>query len=110
MQDLKTQAQELEKGLKELDERLRGPRKRKGYVGGEWAERALSRCGWLLGPTWEPPTAASLAYLDRAERMTQEVLEDLNAYYVDEVYQFRQDLEGSGLGLLSTDEAVTLPK
>ncbi len=106
--DLRNQARELKKGLKELDEKLRGPRERKGIVGGEWAAQKAGRAQWLLGPTWQKPTPAALAYLRQAEESTRPILEELNAFFEDQVAKFKAAVDASDLTLFPSEEPLRL--
>ena len=106
--DLKKETEKLQKGLKDLDERLRGPRDPKGYVGGEWPARRMQRAKWLLGPTWQKPTEAALQYLNLAEEDTRPVLEDFNQFFEKDVAGFKADVETSGLTLFPPREPLSL--
>ncbi len=105
---LKKETETLQKGLKDLDERLRGPRNPKGYVGGEWPSRRMDRARWLLGPTWQKPTQAALQYLNLAEEDTRPVLEDFNQFFQKDVAQFKSDVEASGLTLFPQQAPLSL--
>jgi photosystem II stability/assembly factor-like uncharacterized protein len=107
-QDLKKQAQDLQKGLKDLEERLRGPLKPKGYIGGEWPARRMDRARWLLGPSWQKPTEAGLRYLQLAEEHTRPVLEDLNHFFEKEVPAFKMAVDASGLTLFPQQSPIEL--
>ncbi len=107
-QDLKKKTEDLQKGLKGLEERLRGPLKPKGYIGGEWPSRRMDRARWLLGPSWQKPTEAGLRYLQLAEDDTRPVLDDLNHFFENEVAAFRTEVASSGLTLFPERDPIEL--
>jgi len=106
--ELQTQARDLKKGLKKLDEKLRGPRDMKGIVGGQWPVRKAGRAQWLLGPTWQKPTPAALTYLREAEEVTRPVLDELNRFFEEDVTKFKAAVDASSLTLFPSRKPLKL--
>ena len=53
-----------------------------------------------IGSSWDAPTPAQLAYLDRAEKQTRDALEDLNRLFTGDVAAFRAKVRELDVQLL----------
>ena len=97
---------ELKTKLDALERRLWVPPTTKGYV----AETdAMSRIGYplyALQTSWDAPTEAQLAWLERGERNLREVLADFNRLFAEDVTQYRQHVRDASVMLLPETKPI----
>jgi hypothetical protein len=100
---LSDQADEVKKGLDELEKRFRVPPKTKGYVYDD--DKVANRIGMAqnyVGSTWDAPTDTAEVYVEQARVALDDALEALNQFMAGEVTAFGQAADEAGIGLFST--------
>jgi photosystem II stability/assembly factor-like uncharacterized protein/HPt (histidine-containing phosphotransfer) domain-containing protein len=93
-------ARELETKLDELERRLWIPEGSKGELPDLDAESKVNYAVRSIGSSWDAPTPAQLAYLDRAGKQTRDALEDLNRLFAGDVAAFRAKVRELDVQLL----------
>lgn len=90
----------LKTKLDAIERRLWSPPKTKGIV----AETdVMSKVGYPLNAlqsSWDAPTPAQLAYLDRAESLLRSVIADYNKLFAEDVAQYREAVRKANLVLV----------
>jgi len=103
MKALKESAQEVQKGLVELEKSFRTPPKTKGIVYDD--DKIANQIGmamYYVGSTNDAPSATALVYIDRAQNALDAALAALDTYMTDELEPFRQALADAGIGLFAS--------
>ena len=99
----------LKEKLDRMERRLWTPPKTKGIV----AETDVwSKIDYPLGAmqsSWDAPTPAQLAYLDRAEAELRAVLADFNKLFAEDVAKYREEVRKGNLVLVPEAEPITIP-
>ncbi len=90
----------LQKKLTALEKRLRLPPRTKGIVKREDALAKINYVLRSLQSSFDAPTAAQLIYLRQAEALLQNVLQDYNRFFAEEVPHFRTTVQNAGITLL----------
>jgi hypothetical protein len=94
---------ELKKRLDEMEKRLWQPPKTKGIV----AETdVLARINYPLESmqsSWDAPTPAQLAYLERAEALLKTVLADFNKLFAEDVAKYRDEVRAKNVTLFAEE-------
>ncbi len=101
---------ELNEQLDGLRERLVGPEESKGIQEDTDAQSYLGGVRGSMSSSWDPPTAAQLAYLERVRQQLAAILEDLNRVHAEDVAAFRTQVRESQLDWLPEQEPLTLPE
>ncbi len=97
---LAKQARELKAKLDAMERRLWTPEDSRGLMPETDAEAKVNYAARNIGSSWDAPTPAQLAYLDRAEAQARQVLEDLNRLFAGDVAAFRAKVREMDVQLL----------
>ena len=98
--EIQTAARQLLQKLDKAERRLWQPDDTKGIVAETDAESKVNNAGRSLASSWDPPTPAQLAYLERAEKDTRQALSDLNRLFAEDVAAFRAKVQQQDIQLL----------
>jgi hypothetical protein len=63
-------------------------------------EQRVSNLARSLGSSWDAPTPAQLAYLDRVEKEERQTVDDLNRFFAEDVAAFRTKVQETKYQLL----------
>jgi len=99
---LAKQAVAVQKGLVELEKRLRVPPKTRGYVYDD--DKAANQVGLAMryvSSSGDAPTATANVYVELARRSLDESLNEVDQYMSTELEAFRLALDASGIGLFT---------
>jgi photosystem II stability/assembly factor-like uncharacterized protein len=99
---LSEQADEVKKGLDELEKRFRVPPKTRGYVYDD--DKVVNQIGmaqYYVGSTWDAPTDTAEIYVEQARAALHDALEALNHFMDKEVSTFGAAVNQAGIGLFS---------
>lgn len=103
-------AGEVEQALTALERRLRstpdekGIRDRMSYSSGK-----IGQAAFLLRSSWQRPTEAQLTYVKLAEQHLSATLDDLNAFFDQDIAEFRALADGLDLRLLKSEPPLSVP-
>jgi photosystem II stability/assembly factor-like uncharacterized protein len=98
----------LKKGLTEQEKTLWTPPDTKGIPAENDAWSKVRYIQRSLGSSFDAPTPSQETYLEQAEAAVGEVLEKVNAFFADDVAEFRQMYRDSGLELLPEEGPVEI--
>jgi photosystem II stability/assembly factor-like uncharacterized protein len=87
---LVTSGAALKRRLDEMEKRLWLPPKTKGIVADKDVLSKIQYPLFAMTSSWDAPTPAQLAYLERAESMLRTVIADFNKLYAEDVARFRE--------------------
>ncbi len=106
---LKEQAEEINKGLDELEKRFRAPPETKGITyDAEKIVNQLTLAQQYVSSTYDVPSAAANSYVELARNSVDEGLSILNDFDSGELEDFRKAVDDAGIGLLSDTEPVSV--
>lgn len=89
LKDVAKSGEALQKTLKKLRDQLMDDPDRQGiHDDSDVAYSKLQVAMWLVGSTWDAPTAAHRIYIQRAERRLLEVLAEYNRVFAEDVQAF----------------------
>jgi photosystem II stability/assembly factor-like uncharacterized protein len=91
---------ELKKRLDELEKRLWLPPKTRGILAETNVLGKINYPMESMQSSWDAPTPAQLAYLDRAESLLKTVLADFNKLFAEDVAQYREQVRTKNVVLL----------
>jgi photosystem II stability/assembly factor-like uncharacterized protein len=103
-------AGELEKRLDELELNFRVKPETKGFVFND--DKVANKIGlafFHVAFRYGAPSTTSLAYVTAAEESLAPALEEVNAFFVGDIAEFRTMVEAAGLNLLPVSEPVAMP-
>jgi photosystem II stability/assembly factor-like uncharacterized protein len=101
-------AGDLKKKLDAMERRLWVPPKTKGIPAETDVQGKLSYPLFAMQSSWDAPTPAQLAYLDRAEAELRTVLADYNRLYAEDVAKFREEVRKLNVQLLPDVEPLEI--
>ena len=90
---------ELRKRLDEMEKRLWVPPKTKGIPAETDVLGKIQYPLFAMQSSWDAPTPAQLAYLERAEAQLKAVLADFNKLFAEEVSKYRTDVRAKNVVL-----------
>jgi photosystem II stability/assembly factor-like uncharacterized protein len=93
-------ARDLQQKLGTLEKRFWQTEDVSGLVEDTDLEQRIGNVARSLASSWEAPTPAQLAYLDRAEKQTHQALDDLNRFFAEDVAAFRAQVQATKFQLL----------
>jgi photosystem II stability/assembly factor-like uncharacterized protein len=93
-------ARELKAKLDAIERRLWTPEDTRGEQPDKDAEAKVNYAARSIGSSWDAPTPAQLAYLDRAGKQAQDALEELNRLFAGDVAAFRAKVRELDVQLL----------
>jgi hypothetical protein len=107
LEALKTQAIEVKRGLKEIEEIFRVPPSTKGVP---YADNKVSNmiglAGFYISSSLDAPTAPANVYVEMARVKLDEALDALNTFMGTEIGAFTSAVSAAGIGLFSTTSPV----
>ena len=106
--DLIKSGRELRKKLDEAEKRLWTPEDTKGIVAETDAESRLTYALRAIGSSWDAPTPAQLAYLERAESEARKALEAFNRLFAEDVAAFRAKVKELDVQLLPEAQPISI--
>ncbi len=96
------QAEEIQKGLVELEKRFRTPPGTRGIVYDDHqVSNKISMAQDYVGSTADAPSAAAKIYVDLARQALDDAVKAVDIYMAGELDTFRQSLPGAGIGLFT---------
>jgi len=93
----------LKKRLDEMEKRLWSPPKTKGITADKDVLAKINYPLQSMQSSWDAPTPAQLAYLERAEKLLQTVLADFNRLFAEDVAKYREDVRKANVSLLNEE-------
>jgi len=96
----------LKKSLAEQEKELWTPPDTKGIPASDHAWAKVMYVQRSLGSSFDAPTPSQQAYLEQAEVAVREALDGVNAFFAEEVAEFRRMYRESGLELLPEEGPV----
>jgi hypothetical protein len=99
---------DLRKKLDEVEKRLWQPEGAKGIPPETDAENRLDYAMRAIGSSYDAPTPAQLAYLERAEAEARKVLADLNQLFSQDVAAFRAKVRELDVQLLPETQPISI--
>jgi len=100
---------ELKKLLDAMEKRLWLPPKTKGIVADTDVLSKIQYPMQSLQSSWDAPTPAQLAYLERAEAQLRVVLADFNKLFAEEVAKYREEVRAKNVVLLPEEAPLSVP-
>jgi photosystem II stability/assembly factor-like uncharacterized protein len=99
----------LKERLDAMERRLWAPPKTKGIPAETdvWAKISYPLYG--MQSTWDAPTPAQLAYLDRAESELRNVLADYNKLFAEDVTKYRDEVRARNVALFGEVDPIEVP-
>ncbi len=102
LKELGEQAEDIKKGLDELEKRFRVPLKTKGYVyDDDKVINQIASAQYYVGSTWDAPTATAEIYINQAQVALDVARDALNHFMNEEAAAFGRALDNAGIGLFS---------
>jgi hypothetical protein len=98
--DLLATARRLNQGLEKLERRFWTGEAPKNLLRNNDFESRIGGTARGIGSTWDVPTPAQLAYLDREEKDLTAALADLNKFFAEDVAAFRTKVRDAKIELL----------
>jgi photosystem II stability/assembly factor-like uncharacterized protein len=107
-EELTKSARDLRKKLDEMEKRLWQPEGTKGIVAETDAENKINYAMRAIGSSYDAPTPAQLAYLERAEAEARKVLADFNQLFSQDVATFRAKVKELDVQLLPDAQPISI--
>jgi photosystem II stability/assembly factor-like uncharacterized protein len=107
--ELLASARTLLKGLDTLEKRFWHSDDLRGLLPDDDLESRIGGVARSLGSSWDAPTPAQLAYLDRGEKDLNAALADLNKFFAGDVATFRTKVQDAKIELLSDTGPLQVP-
>ncbi|MEA2562087.1 MAG: hypothetical protein QOH06_3591 [Acidobacteriota bacterium] len=107
-EELSKSARELRKKLDDIEKRLWQPEGTKGILPETDAENRLNYATRAIGSSYDSPTPAQLAYLERAEAESRKVLADFNKLFSQDVAAFRAKVKELDVQLLPETQPISI--
>ncbi len=98
--DLLASARRLNQGLEKLEHRFWQGEAPRALMRNTDFESRIGGTARGIGSSWDPPTPAQLAYLDREEKDLNAALADLNKFFAEDVAAFRAKVRDAKIDLL----------
>jgi photosystem II stability/assembly factor-like uncharacterized protein len=95
-------ARDLLRKLDTLEKRFWEGEEVRGLTEETDLENKIGNVARSLGSSWDAPTPAQLAYLERAEKLARQTVDDLNRFYAEDVAAFRAKVQETKFQLLPT--------
>ena len=108
--ELKQAGRSLKKTLTELEERLWMPPGGKGIREDDSIYSEVRGAYFSMSSSWDAPTQGEEWQLEAAKAKLQDVLDDVNRVYAEDVAEFRSQVEAAGLSFLEPKEPLALPE
>jgi hypothetical protein len=86
-----------------MERRLWVPPKTKGIVADTDVFNKINYPLFAMQSSWDAPTPAQLAYLERAEKLLQNVLADYNKLFAEDVAKYREEVRKSNVTLFGEE-------
>jgi photosystem II stability/assembly factor-like uncharacterized protein len=99
-------ARGLQKKLGDLEKRFWQTEEVSGLTEDNDLEQRVGYVARSLSSSWEAPSPAQLAYLDRVEKETRQAVDDLNRFFAEDVAAFRAKVEAAKFQLLPPVEPL----
>ncbi|HWN43787.1 MAG TPA: hypothetical protein VNW71_16290, partial [Thermoanaerobaculia bacterium] len=106
--DLMKSGRELRKKLDDAEKRLWQPEGTKGIVAEIDVENKINYAMRAIGSSYDAPTPAQLAYLERAEVEARKVLTDFNQLFSQDVAAFRAKVRELDVQLLPDAQPISI--
>jgi hypothetical protein len=107
-EELTKSGRELRKKLDDLEKRLWQPEGTKGIVAETDAENRLNYAARAIGSSYDAPTPAQLAYLERAEAESRKALAGFNQLFSQDVAAFRAKVRELDVQLLPETQPISI--
>lgn len=98
----------LKEKLDRMERRLWTPPKTKGIVADTDVWSKIGYPLYSLQSSWDAPTPAQLAYLERAEAALRAVLADYNKLFAEDVAKYREEVRKQNVVLLPETGAIDI--
>ncbi|HEX6861686.1 MAG TPA: hypothetical protein VF414_02665, partial [Thermoanaerobaculia bacterium] len=99
---------ELRKKLDDLEKRLWQPEGTKGILPETDVENKINYAMRAIGSSYDAPTPAQLAYLERAEAESRKVLADFNRLFSEDLAAFRARVRELDVQLLPETQPISI--
>ena len=106
--ELTKSARDLRKKLDDMEKRLWQPEGTKGIVADTDVESKINYAMRAIGSSYDAPTPAQLAYLERAEANARKVLADFNQLFSQDVAAFRAKVNELDVQLLPEAQPISI--
>jgi hypothetical protein len=93
----------LKKRLDEMEKRLWVAPKTKGIVAETDVLGKIQYSLQAMQSSWDAPTPAQLAYLERAEAQLRTVLADFNKLFTEDVAKYREEVRAKNVTLFGEE-------
>lgn len=103
-------ARDLQRKLGDLEKRFWETEDVKGLEEENDLEQRVGSVARSLGSSWDAPTPAQLASLDRVEKETRQVIDDLNRFFAEDVAAFRAKVQETKFQLLPQWDPLKVPE
>ena len=107
-EELAKAGRDLRRKLDEVEKRLWQPEGTKGIQPETDAENRLDYAMRAIGSSYDAPTPAHLAYLERAEKEAREALDAFNQLFSQDVATFRAKVRELGVQLLPETQPISI--
>jgi photosystem II stability/assembly factor-like uncharacterized protein len=99
-------ARDLQRKLNDLEKRFWQTEDAVGLTEDSDLEQRIGTVARGIASSWEAPTPAQLANLDRAEKETRQAVDDVNRFFAEDVAAFRAKVEATKFQLLAPVEPL----
>jgi len=107
--ELLASSRRLLKGLDTLEKRFWHSDQLRGLLPDDDLESRIGGTARGIGSSWDVPTPAQIATLDRSERDLKSALDDLNKFFSEDVAAFRAKVRAAKVELLPDDGPLQVP-
>ncbi|HYU35010.1 MAG TPA: hypothetical protein VEW48_22900 [Thermoanaerobaculia bacterium] len=102
-------ARDLQRKLGDLERRFWATEDVKGLVEDADLEQRIGSVSRSVSSSWDAPSPAQLAYLDRVEKEARQAVDDLNRFFAEDVAAFRTKVEAAKFQLLPQWDPLKMP-
>ncbi|MCZ6832749.1 MAG: hypothetical protein O7F11_03295 [Acidobacteria bacterium] len=103
---LRKAAGDLKKSLAEMEKRLREPPDTKGIIARDNALSRIRQLYFLMSSSWDAPTPSQMDQLGTVGSQVDEVLDEFNHLYTDQVDTFRRQVREAGIQLFADKDPL----
>ncbi|HEY3491492.1 MAG TPA: hypothetical protein VGK43_00975, partial [Solirubrobacterales bacterium] len=107
-EELTKAGRDLRKKLDDLEKRLWRPESAKGILPETDAESRVNYAMRAIGSSYDAPTPAQLAYLERAETEAKQALADFNTLFAQDVAAYRAKVRELDVQILPESEPISI--
>jgi hypothetical protein len=103
---LRKAAGDLKKSLAGMEKRLREPPDTKGIIARDNALSRIRQLYFLMSSSWDAPTPSQMDQMGTVGSQVDEVLDEFNHLYTDQVDTFRRQVREAGIQLFADKEPL----